>query len=97
MFSQRGMVVLAAGLLAAALCSPADAEDARAGLAPKTSRAAPAKPGPTADAMPAAGETAAQAMGIVGLEGPTRTTDKLARRMAERAPLQTPLILGVRF
>ena len=90
MFSQRGMVVLAAGLLAAVLCSPADAEDA-------TTRAAPAKPGPTADAKPAAGEAAAQAMGIVGLEGPTRTTDKIARRIAARVPLQAPLILGVRF
>jgi hypothetical protein len=91
MFAQLGMVVLTAGLLAAALGSPAAAaEDVGGGSAPKATPAAPAQPRLTADAKPAALETTAQALGMVGLERSSRATDKLAGRIAVRTPVQPP-------
>ena len=99
MFAQRHTVLLAAGLLTAALCSPASsAENATAGLAPRPTPNMSIQPGVTAGAQPPAVETATQVTGI-GIEEPTRAVEALAKRFAVRAPIvtETPLILGVRF
>src|SRR5262245_26247971 len=99
MFAQRHTVLLAAGLLTAALCSPASSgENATAGLAPSPTPTASAQPGVTAGAQSPAVETATQITGI-GIEEPTRDFETLAKRIAVRAPIETepPLILGVRF
>jgi len=90
--------LLAASLLTAALSVPAwSAEISDVKLATTAMVTRAGQSGGTVVAEPVAVGASAQVAEKVGIGEPTQAIETHSRRMAARAPLEAPLILGVRY
>lgn len=99
MFVQRNpLALLAASLLTAALSVPAwSAEVSDVKLTTTAMATPPGQFGGTVVTEPVAVAAAGQVAEKVGIGEPTQAIETHSRRMAARAPLEAPLILGVRY